>query len=560
MTLEQPKQDGSTTGEVVVNLIPPNVNSRIIDAVIDQDQGQWFCYGTPHRSSWFSMQEFHTNEKEVFSRLAGPGMPFATSKSKNALKTMIDNHQGWRTAIVAARPGWCSGYFVLGDGSVVVPDGRSEQIIITFETDPKFTPTGTLREWMEDVGKVVHRQPIPLFLLAYSFVAPILRFAPYSLNPQVELVGPPETGKSTLAVLAASVWAGDPTSDAGGGENWNSTAGGLAILKACHSDTLLMLDEANLAGTNTRNQSELIKGAIFTLAAKGGRTRYTDATAAPNIHTALLSTSNEPFNRIVQASRHVADAMRTRMITIEIGHDHSNGVLDHVPKGYNDTQSAMSHLRDACDHHYGHAGRRFLKHLVKTAASDEAGLKARIQKLMEKFLKELASSNSDQPSARVRQVFAITYAAGFLAREWGCLPKEWGALKPRLIEVFQSTQQLSRGGPSTVPINATTALKRVRDYVDHYEDEIIPVNKLPKPKAFESFKRSAGFLLRSKGRKSIIIPSKQFQHEFQDHQVLMRELRAAGKAKTETGKRTKLTVKTPRRICEEGRVYWIYLD
>jgi hypothetical protein len=99
-----------------------------------------------------------------------------------------------------------------------------------------------------------------------------MRFAPaHLLNPQVELVGPRECGKSTLGILAASVWAGDPHSAVGGAETWDLTINALDQQKLTHGDNLLVLDEGNLAGTTSQDQREVIRKAVFKAATTGGR-------------------------------------------------------------------------------------------------------------------------------------------------------------------------------------------------------------------------------------------------------------------------------------------------
>ena len=78
------------------------------------------------------------------------------------------------------------------------------------------------------------------------------------------------------------------------------------------------------------------------------------------------------------------------------------------------------------------------------------------------------------------------------------------------------------------------------------------------PYSEQEFARTAGFLRPvAGGGIEILIPSGRFQREFSDHCQLMRSLKKAGKARTEGGKRPKLTIKAPSRVCCSGRVYCI---
>jgi uncharacterized protein (DUF927 family) len=213
----------------------------VLDAVADQVAGHWIRYGTTSQSYWFSLHELQVSERDVFGRLSGPGMTFLTSASKNAFKKEIESHSNYRPALVASRPGWLGTHYVFGDGTVMSPLGDPREVIIAFETSSKFRPQGTLHQWQKAVGPIVANQPLPLFVLAFAFIGPLLRFAPsHILNPQIELVGRRECGKSTLVALAASIWAGDPDCDVGGGETWDLTVNALDPQKVVHADNLLV--------------------------------------------------------------------------------------------------------------------------------------------------------------------------------------------------------------------------------------------------------------------------------------------------------------------------------
>lgn len=521
----------------------------MLDAMIDQQQGHWVKYGMQQRFCWFSISELQTREKEVFSRLSGSGMNFLTTASRNSFKAEIEAHRAYRPAFVAAHPGWIGNHYVLGDGTVIAPHGDPLDVRIAFQTDSRFTPTGTLKRWQESVGQVVAGQSLPLFALGLAFVGPLLRFAPrHILNPQVELVGEPECGKSIVAILAASVFAGDLSSDIGGGETWDLTINSLDLQKQAHADSLLFLDEGNLAGASSQAERELMRKAIFKIATKGGKKRFTDTTATPNVNVALLSTSNVPLRELVKVDACVGDALSSRMITIQISKDAPHGVLTLVPEGFSNAREAMERLRTVIDQNYGVAGRTFIKRLVQEAASDRAGLCRRIGKLMDKFLKKLPEDRaSGGGSARVEKTFGIIYAAGFLARKWHILPDAWGSSMKATLQVYRSIQG-TRVDDS--------ALNIIRAYVKRNRDHIISVSKM-KPYSREKFDASVGFYRKVNGKLEVLFPSQNFQHAFPKYANLMQELKKSGHAKTESGKQKKMTIKTPLNICKSGRVYCI---
>ena len=519
----------------------------ILDAVEDQNGTHWIRFGTSNRSIWFSLEELQLAEKDVFGRLSGPGMTFLTHPTRTKFKKQIESHSSYRPALVASHPGWLGKHYVFGDGEVIAPPDDACEVLIAFSPNPKFTPTGKLKDWQEDVGPVVMNQPLPLFAAAYSFVGPILRFAPAHIhNPEVEFVGERECGKSIVVAFGASIWAGDPESDVGGAETWDLTINALDTQRVAHADCLLPLDEVNLAGNTRQDQSEVIGKGVFKLAARGGRKRYADKAPVPNVRHATLSSSNVPLAELVPGPDAVRAARQSRMITIQIPKDHAYGVLHSVPEGFANCGTAMDRLRSAVDQNYGRAGRAFIRQLVDAAAADEQALRRRIEKLT-RCLAKLREGGA----ARDKNTLAVTFAAGMLARKWGGLPKAWGPLLRSILQVYR-LQGDARAAPS--------GLERIRDYRRVNRKNLVKISAMKAPYSERDFARTAGFLRPAAGGVEILIPSGRFQQEFPDYRELMRSLKKAGKARTEGGKRPKLTIKAPSRVCSSGRVYCIRIS
>ncbi len=497
----------------------------ILDAVADQLGGHWIRFGTTARPYWFSLAELQMNERKVFTDLSGPGMTFLTPSRKNAFKRLIENHATYRPALVAEHPGWVGGsHYVFGNGDVVAPPGDTREVIVAFEPDPKFTPKGTLQEWQQAVGPVVSHQTYLLFLLAYAFVGPLLRFAPpYLLNPQIELVGRRETGKTTAAATAASVWAGDPESDAGGGETWDLTVSALDGLKRAHADNFLLTDETNLAGTSSADQGEVVGKAVFKMASTGGRKRFTDTKPVPNLRLALLSTSNVPLRRLAKAKGAVQGALTSRMLTIRVHKDRPHGVLDRVPDGFSNAREAVQHQRTVINLHYGAAGRAFIERLVVEVAADEEAVRRTILKRMERCSKELEIVTSGRSSARVENTLDITFAAFRLARDWRIVPKDWGPLLPMIVEVYCSLQKQSAASP----------IDRIVKYVEAHREELVKADSMTKPYSTAKFEKTAGFIRQRDGGRQLLVPARRFQREFVNYRILMRALKKADLTKTE---------------------------
>lgn len=306
----------------------PSSSPGIVDAVMDQHGGRWIRYGSGDHSVWFNAADLISAGTEVFKRLSRVGVLCITRPSQDGIKREVEAHATYRAALVASRPGWLDGHYVFGDGSVIAPHGDEREVIIAFEGDPKFRPQGSLSDWQASIGPLVTDQPLALFSLAFAFVGPLLRFAPAGYtNPLVELVGPRECGKSTLGVLAASVWAGNPDSGTGGGESWDLTLNALDDQKRRHRDNFLLQDEGNLAGASARERKEFFPQAVFKLAGTGEKRRFGDEGVLDQTRLAMLSTTNTPIRDLVEGSEDVRGALHSRIVTLQIRKDRPYGVL-----------------------------------------------------------------------------------------------------------------------------------------------------------------------------------------------------------------------------------------
>lgn len=549
-SLDQPSGDGTRRAKSEVR--KPHGESAspaLRDAVRDQHDKLWVRYGTRYRSLWIAVSDFA--RPDIYGRLSDVDPRLIEPVAQRALRSKIAGSTTFRPALVAASPGWIDGHFVFGDGAVISPAANAHEVVVTFEPYSKFAPRGTLRGWQHAVGRVAADQSLALFTLSLAFVGPLLPFVPPDyLSPLFELVGGQGTGKTTLGLLAASVWAGNPDSRTGGGETWDLTPNRFDDLKLSHRQVLLLLDEGNLAGDTVEARRKLIHQAVFGLTNSGARQRMGDPPAKPHAQLAVLSTSNRPLSDLVEGSSAERGAMHERMITIPISKARPNGVLDHVPPGYAGAAQAIEDLRAAADAEWGTAGQAFVRQLQLNLARNEDRLRTILARGLTHH-RERLSAVTDIP--RVQKSLALTTVAGLLARRWGILPEMWGSPETAIRAVAAE----ALGDKTTARPDRTA---EVRAYADRHRLLLIEVADLDVPLGRKEFEASAGFLRRCEGRTELLIPARRFQSEFPDHEPIMRALREAGQARTERGRKPKLNIKTPRAICEEGRVYCLRLD
>jgi hypothetical protein len=233
------------------------------------------------------------------------------------------------------------------------------------------------------------------------------------------------------------------------------------------------------------------------------------------------------------------------MVTIQVPDASPYGVLGSLPAGYQNAREAMEDLRRAIDVNYGVAGRKFIRWLVAQHAADNGWLERTIARSMDRFRAKVARANG--VPARVTNAFAVIYAAAFLARKAGAIPKSWEAARAvRLVYLA-----LPRSKPTAAPLD------RIREYLKHNEAGLVRVSTIKEPYSRRAFDRTAGFIRVKGGHEEVLIPTQRFQKAFPDHRELLQALKSLKHAVTEGGKQPKLSVKAPPDVCREGRVYRI---
>lgn len=525
--------------------------ATICDGVIDQAGREWVQYGEGKRSVWFAKAELIDQRSNVFRLLATVGKAIISRAQQDKFISAVETFTCERSAIVAQKPGWVQGRYVFGDGTVQGIPADTSEIIVAFDANTKFAPAGSLDEWQASIGPMVASQPLPMFALSLACVGPVMRFVPPDyLNPLFEVVGPPECGKSTLGVLASSIWAGRLDSDCGGGEPWDMTQNSLDDVRRAHNDSLLFLDEGNLAGSSAREKKEFLQNAIFKLAGSGHKRRMGDPSYTDQTRLALLSTTNVPLGMLIDGVTDVRGALQSRMITIPIGPDRSFELLSHLPCHYPSQRSAAEAMRASTARFWGTAGRTFVRKLALEAFEDEVDLKRWVADYLGEYM---VRGEHQGRSARVQKSFALVAMAGRLARDYGVLPETWGS-------PWKCVRQVERAVGLSQQSKLPSAMDQIAKYVAREAHCIVQTSDLAEPCSEEQFNATSGFYGIENGRPMLYIPAKRFQEEFANFAGVMSELLKLGLARRENGNQPKLTIKTPRGICHYGRVYAIVMQ
>ena len=462
---------------------------KIVDAVIAPSGERFIAFGQSNEVCWISTLDLQQNQSAVFQRLERHGISLLRGPSREKFKGLIEARKEYRAGFVAPTPGWTDGVYARPDGSVWQRRTERRHIMTAFNADHRFSSTGTLADWQLRNGPLVAGQPLVLFLYTYALVGYLIGLAPARIqNAIIELVGAAHVGKTTLAVGAASVCGGDPSSDIGFGLSWDKTVGSYDRLKREHRDSLLFLDEANLISGKPNERAEKISAFLFKLAQTGERETIQLPGTRAHTRLAVLSTSNTPLDELISGDGHAKNAALSRVLTVRA--DRPYGIFDHVPVGFQDAEEAVHAMLEAALSNYGVAGAAFVEGLCRYT---EAGVRNAIERSLSSDKTKRLLAHIANP--RARNILAMTICAGRFATQLGVYPESWGSIEEAVSCLFPSGAP-----PAEVEAAPQNAAER---YVRQNAASFIDVSTLQGPLPGIDFDRTAGFWIED-GKRCVV--------------------------------------------------------
>jgi putative DNA primase/helicase len=377
----------------------------------------------------FSMGQIVSNPDLIYTAMSNAGANIFSPSSKTQVLNLLQAIKRKKVSFkVVTRLGWNSGAIVRPNAVIGTPKRRLETSFGDLDTQvlAKYRVRGTLAEWQDKIAALSPGNSRLLFALSLAFTGPILKLVSGPRGGGFQLWGDKETGKTTAAMVAGSVWgchndAGTP--DIGFAESWHTTANEVEVTALAHSDYLLILDETFEAGLSDREIAQLVLTVIMILSQQREKARN-NSPPPRSWRCYFLSTSNFSLDALAQRGGvDLNDAHRSRLTEIPLpasGH----GIYEDL-HGFASGEALTDSLVPSCRRYFGSAGLEFQKRVVADYQADASGLKKWLQHRREKYrnaLKVLTEKEGLTPLKRSTGRCATVYAAGALAIKYGILP------------------------------------------------------------------------------------------------------------------------------------------
>jgi putative DNA primase/helicase len=407
-------------------------SAKIVGEGRDEIGNRYFKFavrGSTSEIEPISVDQLTRDPKPLFVALANAGWNAFTPQARTQFLQKLNGREPRKpTFRVVTRLGWNKTAYILPDE---VTGEKSEQIVTAFSSLDqamlrKYWVRGDLATWQEQIASLCNGNSRLMFAVSLAFTGPILRFAKGPKSGGFQIWGGGETGKTTAAMVAGSVWGrhkSEGRRDKGFVESWNTTPGKVEQSALAHNDTLLILDETKFAGTDDQQRARTVIDVTFKLAEQTERERMKQSPARA-WRCFFLSTSNQSLRQLGEAGRVVVDdATIGRLADIPLpSGDH--GIYEQLHR-FASGKIPSDELQSKTRRVFGIAAREFVKKVRSEHRKNDNRPGRFLRSRRDAYLRKRRDASKDknvQPLHRVSDRFATVYAAGSLAIKYKILP------------------------------------------------------------------------------------------------------------------------------------------
>lgn len=304
--------------------------------------------------------------------------------------------------------GWHGGAFVLSDRVIGATPG-GEQLVLQSDMPSVYRVSGTLDDWQQEVAALCVGNSRLLLSVSTAFAAILTGLTDYE-SGGVHLVGSSSTGKTTAALVAASVFG-----DANFLQRWRATANGLEAMAAQHNHMLLILDEIAQVDPGAAGETAymLANGQGKQRASRTGGVR-----ARQTWRLMFLSTGEIGLaQHMASGGKRVRAGQEVRLIDLQADAGANLGVFENL-HGEPDGAAFAARLKQAITRYHGTAALEFIERCANEPGAVADEVKQLTAKAVESWIGELAQ----EPEGQVRRVaerFAFIAASAEVATALG---------------------------------------------------------------------------------------------------------------------------------------------
>jgi len=388
---------------------------------------RWYDNDRRSHTRVVKIGNLHCDARQVREDLASRGVRIGASKRDQELLVdflthwagperalCIGNHFGWRRDIYVGRDR------IFGESAEAIILQRDSSVV------PATSKSGSLNKWRTQVAALAVGNSRLTLGLSAAFSGQLAALCGGE-GGGLHLIGESSSGKTTIAIAAASIW-GMPKQYM---QSWRATANGLEGVALAHNDGFLILDEINECA------AQQLGPAVYMLS-NGSTKMRSNSTGNPQPVqrwlVQFLSTGEQSLSHVLRdAGMRTNAGQEIRLVEIPVDAGCGYGAFETI-HGYATAREFADALKHACGEVHGAAGEAWLKVLT----SKKSEIARQLPNLMQEFVaSEVPAEAADQIS-RVAKRFAMVAAAGELATQFGITGWQPGVARSSVARCFHA--------------------------------------------------------------------------------------------------------------------------
>lgn len=355
---------------------------------------------------------------------------------------------------------------------------------------PLVEKRGTLESWQQKVAVSALYSSRIMLTLSAAFSSYILELASIE-NGGFHLYGISSMGKSTCLYVVQSI-----RSSPDGVESWSATDTRIEELAAAHNDRTLTLDESGKLDSDPVKAARRAGLIIYMLTFGKDKCRSKNYTQT-RLTWRVICLSTGERSLIETASDAGVQKMlgeEVRLVDVPADAGFSKGIYDTLPINF-DAANYAHQLAENYKENYGTAETAFLTALTSDLNNDSDQVRAKIKESIDEFFEYNKITTSKGFEVRLAKRFALAYAGGKLAADYGILPFTDCEVMAGVSRCYQDSIQSRPTSPEDQTQQAITVLKDILKDRDNFLD----LSKLNHGKSINAVNNATGFISSFKG-------------------------------------------------------------
>ncbi|CAI2161173.1 Superfamily II helicase and inactivated derivatives [Serratia fonticola] len=379
------------------------------------------------------------DQRSLYSKLVANGLRLNVSEADKELINDILRENSKERVQLCLRPGFTendSNYLTAsgvilgkkkGFGPLPYPEAQ------TFFYDEQ--TRGKLESWQQKVALLAKGNSRLILALCSAFSAPCIHLTDIE-SGGFHFYAPSSQGKSTLMLMAASVFGNNQFV-----KKWHMTDAAFEQAAEARNDGLLLLDELKLLHSKPTEAAAMAQSRIYILGSGFGKQRHTGyQKTVARWRLVMLSTGEFSLGQhATEGNLSRLDGEKVRVVDVPADAGADIGIFDTVPEGMS-PRGLAERIQRQCELYYGTAAPAFITKMLKEGHNS---VKKQILEYIAHFMEHHEIDEDNGIEVRIGKRFALAYASGVLASEYGILP----LTEKEIMEGISSCYNAANGAP-----------------------------------------------------------------------------------------------------------------